>query len=249
MEMRIVIPSRKRPAECARALKLFPEATVTVAESEVPAYQHLRCELVPHADEVAGIGPIRQWVLDNFEEEVIVMVDDDIVHVRCPVGHVSKSHVIIDAAAIRQILINSAQIAKDMGTAVFGFDQSGGDTRKFRVHDPFGLNSWTGGVIGIVGRSLRYDTSLLLRADIDYCLKCLLKHRIVFIDRRFSFVHKRFTNSGGNDHVRSAQRSQAEIDRLKDRWGPWLGVEEAKTTIKIKVKVRRRQTGRGQTDG
>jgi len=35
-------------------------------------------------------------------------------------------------------------------------------------------------------------------------------------------------------------------ERLQDRWGRWLGVEEAKSTIKIKVKVRRRQTGRGQ---
>ena len=239
--MRVIIPSRKRIEECQHALTLFPQATVCVAESEVKDYQAVPAEILPHPDEVAGIGPLRQWILDNVPDETVVMVDDDVYQVRTPVGHVTKSKVIRDPVAIRQILKNAETMARGFGTPVFGFDQSGADVRKYHPFDPIGLNSWAGGVIGIIGRELRYDPSLLLRADIDYCLKALLKYRVVLIDRRFAFVHKRFTNRGGNDHMRSSARNQLEIERLQARWGQWLGVEEAKSTIKLKVKVKRRQ--------
>ncbi len=212
-----------------------------VAESEADDYKNLPAELLLHPDPVAGIGPLRQWILDNVPDETVVMVDDDVYVLRTTAGHLTRSHIIRNPLSIQQILDNTAEMAKGLGTAVFGFDQSGGDVRKFHPHDPIRLNSWTGGVIGIIGRDLRYDTTLKLRADIDYCLKALLKHRVVCIDTRFAFVHKRFKNRGGNDHMRSAERNQLEIERLKDRWGHWLGVEEAKTTVKLKVRVKRRQ--------
>lgn len=239
--MRVVIPSRKRVESCAHALSLFPQALVCVADSEVQDYEALGVELLTHPDNVAGIGPLRQWILDNVADETVVMVDDDVYEVRTPVGEITKSHTIRDPRAIAQILENAEIMARGLGTPVFGFDQTGGDVRKFKPHDPLRLNSWTGGVIGIIGRELRYDTTLLLRADIDYCLKAMLKYRVVCIDTRYSFVHKRFKNRGGNDHVRSSERNAVEIERLLDRWGPWLAIEQAKTTVKLKVKVRRRQ--------
>ena len=85
--MLIVIPSRKRVEECGQALKLFPDALVCVAESEEAQYKALDCELLLHPDSVAGIGPIRQWVLDNVPDETVVMADDDVHAVRTPAGH------------------------------------------------------------------------------------------------------------------------------------------------------------------
>jgi hypothetical protein len=116
---------------------LFPRATVCIAEEEVKDYSPVvsaaGADLLVHPDSVAGIGPIRQWVLDNVEEEVVVMADDDIYQVRCPIGSISKSHVINDPDSIHQILENTAMLARGLPTPVFGFDKSGGDTRKFRV--------------------------------------------------------------------------------------------------------------------
>lgn len=239
--MRIVIPSRKRVESCAHALTLFPDALVCVAANEENDYKSLGVGLLIHPDNVAGIGPLRQWILDNVDDETVVMVDDDVYEVRTPVGEITKSHTLRDPLAIEQILLNAEEMAKGLETPVFGFDQTGGDVRKFKPHDPLRLNSWTGGVIGIIGRELRYDTTLLLRADIDYCLKAMFKYRVVCIDTRYSFVHKRFKNRGGNDHMRSSDRNALEIERLLARWGKWLNVERAKTTLKLKVKVKRRQ--------
>ena len=73
-------------------------------------------------------------------------------------------------------------------------------------HRPFSLNTWVGGVVGIVGRELRYDTSIRLRADIDFCLQSLLRDRIVVVGGRFSFIHTRFAGGGGNAANRSSER-------------------------------------------
>ena len=29
-------------------------------------------------DEIMGLGPVRNWVLDNFKENIVIMIDDDI---------------------------------------------------------------------------------------------------------------------------------------------------------------------------
>ena len=241
--MQVVIPSRKRVDECRGALELFSDAIVTVAESEMDDYAVLGLgdRLIPHPDSVAGIGPIRQWVLDNIEEETIVMADDDVFQLRISAGRMRKASVTRDPNVVAQVLENAEMMARGFGTPIFGFDQGSGDVRKFHPHDPIKLNSWTGGIIGIIGRDLRYDTSLLLRADIDFCLKAILKYRVVCIDTRFAFVHKRFKNKGGNDHVRSSDRNRLEIERLKDRWGKWLALTDAKTTLRLNCKVPRRQ--------
>ena len=73
------------------------------------------------------------------------------------------------------------------------------------------VHTWTGGVIGIDGRKLRFNQSLLLRADIDFCLQSLVHDRIVLVDGRFSFIHTRFAGGGGNAANRSSARHEQEI--------------------------------------
>ena len=104
---------------------------------------------------------------------------------------------------------------------------------------PFGLDTWVGGLVGIIGRDLRYDTSLLLRADIDFCLQSLLHDRIVLVDGRYSFIHTRFAGGGGNAANRSSERHMREIEYLRRKWGACLSVVQAKGTTRIVVKVRR----------
>lgn len=239
--LRIVIPSRRRASVLAeRALKLFPDATVTVAESEMDAYARIvpTERLVPHPDKVTGIAPIRQWALDHFDDECIVFVDDDVYRLVSLVGY-SYSNITSPANAWRAVE-NAANIAREIGTAVFGFNQAW-DVRKFNPFKPLLVNSWAGGVIGIIGREFSYDTSLLLRADIDFCLQVLLERRFTYIENRIAFVHKRFGLIGGNAVNRSAERNQREIEYLQRKWGDALNVQTSKGTILLKVRVPRQQ--------
>lgn len=248
-ELRVVIPSRQRAQLLVEnALRLFPYATVTVAESELDEYRAVlpadllaEGRLVPHPDSVTGIAPIRQWCLDNFDEEALVFADDDTYRVQSLVGIVPVP--ITDVGDILQILENTATVAAGVGAPVFGFDQSF-DVRKFSPFKPFSFNAWSGGVIGMVGRSIRYDPGLRLRADIDYCLQALLspQHRVTFQDSRFSFMHRRFGVTGGNAINRSEERNRQEIAYLERKWGQWLRVKQAKSTTRLIVEVPRQQT-------
>lgn len=247
--LRVVVPSRGRQTVIGHAaLRLFPEATVTVAEGEVEAYAALRGKdggrliaeerLVPHPDEVSGIGPIRQWVLDRFDDECVVMVDDDVYELVFLVRYVVTK--MSSPGTVAQVVANAASVAHGIGAPVFGFNQAW-DVRKFRPFEPFSLNSWAGGVIGVIGRELAYDTRLKLRADIDFCLQALQHKRVTFVENRFSFVHRRFGLHGGNAANRSSRRNREELVYLKGKWGEHLSISDKKTTTRLAIQVPRRQ--------
>ena len=164
------------------------------------------------------------------------MVDDDVTHVYSQVGFHKQR--IEDADTARAIVERLAILAQDAGVRVFGFQQA---ARPFTYANfrPFSLNTWVGGLVGIVGRELRYDTSLLLRADIDFCLQSLLRDRIVLVDGRFSFIHTRFAGGGGNAANRSSERHEREISYLRRKWGPYLDVVQAKGTTRLVLRIRR----------
>ena len=233
--MKIVIPSRNRADVIGdKALRLFPDATICVGDDEVDAYSKVSDRLLVHPASVVGIGPLRQWVLDNVDDPCVVMVDDDVTHVYSQVGFHKRR--IEDADTARAIVERLAILAADAGVRVFGFQQA---ARPFTYANfkPFSVNTWVGGVIGIIGRELRFDTSLLLRADIDFCLQSLLRDRIVLVDGRYSFIHTRFAGGGGNAANRSSERHEREIAYLRRKWGPYLNVVQAKGTTRLVLKV------------
>ena len=99
------------------------------------------------------------------------------------------------------------------------------------------------GLVGIIGRELRYDESLLLRADIDFCLQSFIRDRIVLCDGRYVCQFGLFAGKGGNSILRSKERHERETAYLKRKWGKYLDVVNAKDTTRIVLHVER--TGRG----
>ena len=199
-------------------------------------YRPLSAHLLVHPKAVVGIGPLRQWILDHVEDRCVVQVDDDISHIYSQVGFHKLR--IEDPDTARAIVERTAIAAQDAGVRVFGFQQAARPL-SYSNHRPFSVNTWVGGVVGIIDRELRYDTSLLLRADIDFCLQSLMLDRFVLVDGRFSFIHIRFAGGGGNARQRSSERHAAEIAYLKRKWGPYLETVDAKGTVRIVVKVDR----------
>ena len=248
MTLRVVIPSRSRAdmlAECS--LKIFPQATVCVEESEAEAYSRLTSNLLLHPP-LPSLAAIRNWILDNVPDRVVLQADDDIERVISYVGVRSKSYT--DPSEIMQIVENCAEVAQGFGCYLFGFNQTF-DPKTFRPQDPFRLNGWVGSVVGFLGRSpsVRADPKLKLRGDIELSMRSLLKQRVIFVDSRFHFVvGGRFTNRGGNASNRSEIRERAELSALTKRWGRFIsfGVRSGFGAKRIKAKttvlhVKRRQ--------
>jgi hypothetical protein len=248
VDLRVVIPSRGRIEECKHATRLFPGALVVVHDYE---YDDYRKALPPHVEMIAhslegGIAPIRQWVLDKLDNTAVLFVDDDVRYLKVVAGFETASRVIKDPVAIAQVVENAAYIAGEIGAPIFGFAQTSGDVRKYRPTDPISMAGWVGSVIGVYGRDISYDVTLRMRADIDFCFRAMLEHRIIYVDSRFSFIHHAmFQHKGGNAHIRSKERSNREMELLKSRWGQWVDFKTGKNVVRIVVKVKRRQSGFG----
>lgn len=237
MRLQIIIPSRRRPQRVAAIDKLFPDATWCIGADEAAAYKLPENRKLVHPAGLVGISRKRQWILDSTKG-TILMVDDDVTKIWCNVG--LTGHAIEDAESARRIVENAAGIAEEIGAPIFGFDQSW-DVRKFTPFDPFSFGGWVGSVSGFTSRDLRFDAALLCQSDIDICLQALLRKRLIFVDHRFAFVCRRFTNAGGMSGVRTAEQWRMDTDRLRQKWGQWISMQKVKTTVRIIPRVPRRQ--------
>lgn len=245
MACTIVIPSRRRPYTVKVAGKMFPDALWCVAESEAPEYALPPERLLIHPDSLEGKGlsAKRQWINDTVPGTVF-QVDDDVFALFCMVGHEGvKGRRFYDPETIRAVIENAAHVAEEIGAPVFGFNQAW-DVRKFRAYDPFHVSGWIGTAIGFTeaARAFKYDPALKSQCDIDFCLRVLLKGRYLWVDERFSFICKRFTNIGGSAGVRSSGEYEGNMLAVKRRWGRWMSVRKAKTTMRAMIHVPRRQS-------
>ena len=183
LDIRLIVISRSRFDTIQKdTLSLLPDwVEVLVPVSEKEEYsKRISNPVITVPDQICGLGQLRNWVLDNFAEETVVMIDDDINTVYCLTGE--KSQRIEDKDQLVQIIINDAVMAKDMGCKCFGFTQS--DIRKYKNTEPFSMCGWVGCVIGVIGRKYRFRNDKY-KVDIDFCLQNLLADRIIFIDNRY----------------------------------------------------------------
>lgn len=237
--LRVLILSRGRSGSIARdTCSVLPEdVEVLVPESEVGQYaREIPNPLLTVPDEVEGLGMLRNWVLDNIPEESVVMVDDDITSLYQL--DLKKSRNVKDRDEALQVLVNAWVMAKDAGAGVFGFSQT--DIRKYKGTDPFSLCSWVGGVIGVIGRRLRFRDDPF-KVDIDFCLQNLLVNRIVWVDNRYFWWQHRDNNFGGNAEFRTESAYERSIETLKDKWGDLIKVKTVKTQKRITLNVERKQ--------
>lgn len=235
--LRVVIPSRKRSHIIGdNGLRLFPYATVSVAESELDEYAKVvpAEQLTGRPDSVIGLGSIRQWILDNFDDEAIVFVDDDtsaLVHL---VAIVCTE--IASVQSVAAVIENATNCAAEAGTSAFGFNQSP-NVIFFSPLQPFVLNGWVASVWGVIGRRIRFDPRVYQGVDTDFSLQALLTDRFVWRDDRFCFVVNRWSLGGGNTPFRTTN-----YDYLRRKWGKFLAVKNSKGTIHTYPRVTRRQS-------
>jgi len=233
---RIVIISRGR-SKTIESHKLFPYADLIVPEEEREEYKKaVSNNLVTTPNNIIGLGILRNWVLDNYKEECIVMVDDDIKALYY-IGGVNAKR-IENADTIEAVIYNAYIMASDINLGFFGFNQAW-DVRKYKADSPIVLNSWAGGVVGIIGRELKFCKNKF-KVDIDFALQNLLHKRIVIIDSRYSFAQARDRNKGGNSKYRTKEGVENEIAYLKNKWGKHFKIKKTKTTYQTILDVKRK---------
>lgn len=134
LAIRVLIISRGRYDTISTTSLLPDEVEVLVPESEKKLYEaNIKNPILTIPDDQIGLGMVRNWVLDHFKEEIIVMVDDDISCMYNLQGKLSRR--INDPEEMMQVILNTAVMAYDSGAKVFGYSQT--DIRKYKGTDPF----------------------------------------------------------------------------------------------------------------
>lgn len=239
LDIKIVIISRGR-SDSINTHNLLPNfIEVVVPKSEVEDYKKTVTEnpIFDIDDNVQGLGQLRNHLIDIFEEETVIMLDDDISQAYCISGRSSRR--IDDNEELLQILINTAVMALDLGVGVFGYFQ--GNIMQYNGTQPFSFTGWVGGVIGVIGKEIRF-TNRKFKVDIDFCLKNMYEHRILFIDNRYQFTNKMDNNKGGNSAFRTMKQFEDDVKTLKKVWGKYVRIDYRwKTQVSIKTNVIRKQ--------
>lgn len=116
------------------------------------------------------------------------------------------------------------------------------DPRMLQRNDPISVVHWVGGVVGVVGKTIRWDEMLQFKCDIDCGLSELLHNRILWHESRFCFEQKRDKNLGGNSRFRSPERIEAEKRYLQKKWQAHILIDQYQSQDRVKVKVERKQS-------
>ena len=221
---KIIIPSRKRAKLMKDVFKLIPYATVCIRKDDYEAYQSEvpNSQLVVIDKLVSNITETRQWILDHFTEETIIFFDDDFKSMRMRVGE--RQRKITDPDAIKQIVLNAANIAKDLNISLFGFAASP-NPLLFKPFDPVSFTTPAFGVWGVVGRRFRFDLNLVTREDIDYSMQVLLHDRILYCDQRFyPDCGIPWKGAGGDQGIRTTFTEASDRQILAEKWGGFLSL-------------------------
>ena len=233
----MLILSRGR-SQAITTTEIMPEwVEVLVPESEEALYRAaVKNPILTIPDNVIGLGRVRNWVLRNFEDRTIVMLDDDIIRLYCLTAR--RARPITDPEEITQVIINTAVMADDAGLHCFGFSQT--DIRKYNGCEPFKLTGWVGGVIGVIGRQYTFRDDKY-KVDIDFCLKNMLVDRILWIDDRYCFYQLRDNNVGGNSAFRTQEEYEQSLDSLVSKWKGYLTKSYHASQVRLRTKVKRKQ--------
>lgn len=241
-DVRFVIISRGRYDSIVdNTLQLLPEwVDLVVPESQKENYQAV-CDnpiTTYNGDDIHGLGMTRNFVLDAFTERTVIMFDDDLTTFYSLTGRLSRR--IDDVGEIIQTVMNTAIMSQDMGVSMFGFSQK--DIRMYNGTEPFILNSWTGGVIGVNGRNFRFRNDAF-KVDVDFALQCLLVDRVTFVDNRFKFAQRRDNNKGGSSEFRTEKTMDESVVGLRQKWGSAIKIKEGayKDNMSTSINVPRRQ--------
>lgn len=223
--LRIVVPSRHRADNLPRLAQLLPGCTVFVHESERAAYEAQACgqvEIATHAI-TNGIGPIRNAVLDVFDEDCIVMIDDDLMGVVPLLA--KRQRRVTDPRIIRQVIESGHHAAADLNLGVFCWSRDSNPIGRDNVGNPVRLLAPIANSFGIRGpaRRRRFDAGLRIGEDFDFTMQTLLHDRVVLCDCRWYFDHGPvYSGTGGTSGTYRDEDVAAVAGRLRERWGRWI---------------------------
>lgn len=214
-EFKIYSPTYRR-SKIAKTHQLFPDLKYVVCESQADDYRAQNLPMVVVPDSAQGnVSRIRNFILDNFEKNVLI-VDDDIDKFGMWVKN-KRSYMTPDE--IMQMVETGFQLAEDMDVKMWGINCIE-DKGSYREYTPFSFSAFIGGPFqGHCNNDLRYDESLPLKEDYDLFIQVMNKHRRILRMNRFHYICKMHEIPGGCSTYRTLEREKSDFIKLQKKWG------------------------------
>lgn len=236
--MHKVILSRNR-SRTINTHTLLHSFDLVVPASQVAEYEcYAKGDVIAIPDEVHGLGAVRNWILDYYGSDPVVMLDDDLRTMVSVGGLATKRYKNPDV--VEHILADTYQCSIDAECNLWGYNQSP-HPAKYRLNEPFRLNTWVGTIVGVNDRQHKWSEVNKVKVDIDVSLKYMLTDRIVWIDQRWGFDCTRDVNAGGNSLYRTQERVEKEMRFIKEKWGDHVRLSKHAAKYAVHTRVKRRQ--------
>ena len=234
--MQILSPSWKRADSCFTH-KYLPDIKYVVCTSQADAYRANGLPVLECPDSAQGsVCRVRNWILDNADDEHVLIVDDDIHYLGRWNGN---KHQKMNTKQAMEFIAQGFELAEQFGVRFWGINLLQ-DKGAYREYTPFSLNNVVLGPFGgFLNADCRYDESLPLKEDYDMSLQMLNKHRKVLRINYAHYVCKQHTNRGGCASYRTVSREMEQFDMLQAKWGKSIIRKDSGSS---KVNRKRQQT-------
>jgi len=238
--MKIVIPSHKRH-ESVSTTKVVEDACIVIPKSQEYLYKEHNpdVEIICHPDDVIGISPKRQWILDKFGD--VFMLDDDIIALRRTYLSTGDKKDKLSKEDATGILYDTYFMLKEQtNIKYFGFAKSPSPLH-YDVSKPIVLNGFIQGcAMGVIsGGNLHYPlVSNQLGEDEYICLLNAYYNRKMWIDKRFFFEFK--TNNidiGGCEDIRNDKSTINSYLNLKKHFGDAIVQDKKSKKLRWRTKI------------
>jgi hypothetical protein len=178
-----------------------------------------------------GLARKRDWIIKHFGS--VFMLDDDIDHLVRLYVEKGESPV-VGADTAREIVMATAQAARDAGAYLFGFSTSPTPV-SFNSLNPIALSGYvTGCAHGVLaGSKLWYNPDIICNEDYWISLLNAYYHRFIFKDTRFYWSQKdTFVNRGGLSEFRNIDAEEQDFLLLKRVFGDVVELRKSGKSMK-----------------
>jgi hypothetical protein len=231
--MKLLCPSKGRAGRILLEKVLNPDMfTLVVPHGERAEYEekHPNTEVVCTPKGLRGISSTRQWIIDNYApHDDVMMLDDDINCVRRNFVEPTDETpaVIDDPLTVLAYIESTMDIAKQMGTSLFGY-YSLRNPLQYPAHRMFDcLGMMNGACMGFLqGFDYRYLPEIVTADDYYMTLLYIYHRRYLFLDHRVTFLTKdNFISSGGVSDVRTTENMKNDTLLLRKYFGDVIQVK------------------------
>lgn len=231
----IYVPSYRR-SDDIKTWHILNDCTYVVRKSEEEAYRKAGVTKILAApdEEIDSLPKVRQWIIDNTPEDIVIQVDDDLSRF----SYANKTNIvnIEDKDTIDMELERIAQLISDLGIGFAALPMQENVlkyTREFSFKSTIGLVCWFN-KDGL--KKSRYDEKIRFKADMDFELQELLHNRIILIPEYLRVKAVYDKNAGGNSVTKNTRTVQEAVEYMRSKWGCYYSHNYKSNTSKVNVR-------------